>query len=162
MSVKGATVIGFHSLVSTSKVTQEDMVVIGRYQMRLYTCTIRHFGVGKVKKIYIPTSIQNYRHAVYYAMIIALIENNNFLMIPLALARIWISYAIIIWVYIYTYMYIFMPHMHICVCKLTTIGSDNGLSSCRRQANIWTNDEISLIGTLGTNFNKIVIKKQKF
>ena len=42
---------------------------------------------------------------------------------------------------------------HICVSKLAIIGSDNGLSPGRRQAIIWTNAEILLIGSLGTNFN---------
>ena len=37
---------------------------------------------------------------------------------------------------------------HICVGKLTIIGSDNGLSPERRQAIIWTNDGILLIGPL--------------
>ena len=45
---------------------------------------------------------------------------------------------------------------HICVNKLTTIGSDNGLSPGRRQAIIWTNDGILLIRTLGTNFSEIL------
>ena len=44
---------------------------------------------------------------------------------------------------------------HICVCKLTIIGSDNGLSPERRQAIIWTNAGILLIGSLGTNFSDI-------
>ena len=44
---------------------------------------------------------------------------------------------------------------HICVSKLSIIGSDNGLSPDRRQAIIWTNAGILLIGTLGTNFNEI-------
>ena len=35
---------------------------------------------------------------------------------------------------------------HICVSKLTIIGSDNGLSPGRRQAIIWTNVGILLIG----------------
>ena len=43
-------------------------------------------------------------------------------------------------------------------CKLTIIGSDNGLSPDRRQAIIWTNVEILLIGPLGTNFSEILIK----
>ena len=42
---------------------------------------------------------------------------------------------------------------HICVGKLTIIASDNGLSPGRRQAIIWTNAGILLIGPLGTNFN---------
>ena len=42
--------------------------------------------------------------------------------------------------------------MHICVGNLTIIGSDNGLSPGRRQAIIWTNAGILLIGPLGTNF----------
>ena len=45
---------------------------------------------------------------------------------------------------------------HICVSKLTTIGSDNGLSPGRRQAIIWTNAGILLIRTLGTNFSEIL------
>ena len=43
---------------------------------------------------------------------------------------------------------------HICVGKLSIIGSDNGLSPDRRQAIIWTNAGILLIGTLGTNSMK--------
>ena len=42
---------------------------------------------------------------------------------------------------------------HICVSKLTIIGSDNGLSPGRRQAIIWTNAGIMLIGSLGTNLS---------
>ena len=45
---------------------------------------------------------------------------------------------------------------HICVGKLTIIGSANGLSPGRRQAIIWTNAGILLIGTLGTNFSEIL------
>ena len=45
---------------------------------------------------------------------------------------------------------------HMCVSKLTTIGSDNGLSPGRRQAIIWTNDGILLIRTLGKNFSEIL------
>ena len=48
--------------------------------------------------------------------------------------------------------------MHICISKLTIIGSDNGLSPRRRQAIVWTNVEILLIGHLGANFSEIVIK----
>ena len=47
---------------------------------------------------------------------------------------------------------------HLCVSKQTIIGSDNGLSPSRRQAIIWTNAGILLIGTLGTNFSEILIK----
>ena len=46
----------------------------------------------------------------------------------------------------------------ICVSNLNTIGSDNGLSPGRRQAIIWTNEDIVLIGPLGTNFNEILIE----
>ena len=42
------------------------------------------------------------------------------------------------------------------VGKLTIIGSDNGLSPGRRQAIIWTNAEILLIRTLGTDFSEIL------
>ena len=51
---------------------------------------------------------------------------------------------------------------HICVGKLTIIGSDNGLSPRRRQAIIWTNSWILLIGPLGTNLSEILIKIQTF
>ena len=51
---------------------------------------------------------------------------------------------------------------HICVGKLIIIGSDNGLSPDRRQAIIWTNAGISLIGPLGTNFSEISIRIQTF
>ena len=51
---------------------------------------------------------------------------------------------------------------HICVVKMTIIGSDNGLSPGRRQAIIWTNAGILLIGPLGTNFIEILIGIQTF
>ena len=51
---------------------------------------------------------------------------------------------------------------HICVGKLTIIGSDNGSSPERRQAIIWTNAGILLIGPLGTNFSEILIEIQTF
>ena len=51
---------------------------------------------------------------------------------------------------------------HICVGNLTIIGSDNGLSPERRQAIIWTNAGILLIGPLGTNFGEILIQIQTF
>ena len=51
---------------------------------------------------------------------------------------------------------------HICVGKLTIIGSDNGLSPEQRQAIIWTNAGILLIGPLGTNFSEILIEIQTF
>ena len=47
---------------------------------------------------------------------------------------------------------------HICVGNLTIIGPDNGLSPGRRQAIIWTNAGILLIGPLGTNFCEISIE----
>ena len=47
---------------------------------------------------------------------------------------------------------------HIWVGKLTIIGSDNGLSPGRRQAIIWTNAGLLLIGPLGTNFSEILIE----
>ena len=51
---------------------------------------------------------------------------------------------------------------HICVSKLTIIGSDNGLSPRRRQAIIWTNAGILLIGPLGTKFSEILIEILRF
>ena len=51
---------------------------------------------------------------------------------------------------------------HICVSKLTIIGSYNGLSPDRRQAIIWTNAGLLLIGPLGTNFSEILIEIQHF
>ena len=51
---------------------------------------------------------------------------------------------------------------HICVSKLTIIGSDNGLSTSRRQAIIWTNAGILLIRTLATNFNEILSEINTF
>ena len=47
---------------------------------------------------------------------------------------------------------------HICDSKLTTIGSDNGLSPGQRQAIIWNNAGILLIEPLGTNFSEIYIE----
>ena len=51
---------------------------------------------------------------------------------------------------------------HIFVGNLTIIGSDKGLSPGRRQAIIWTNVGILLIGLLGTNFSEIQIEIRAF
>ena len=48
---------------------------------------------------------------------------------------------------------------HMCAGKLTNIDSDNGLSPERRQAIIWTNVGILLIGHLETNCSEFLIKK---
>ena len=57
--------------------------------------------------------------------------------------------------------------MHVCIeverriyasVTKSIIGSDNGLSSGRRQAIILNNDGILLIGPLGTNFSEILIE----
>ena len=47
---------------------------------------------------------------------------------------------------------------HKCDSKLTIIGSDNGLSPGRRQAFIYTNAGVLLIGPLGKNLSEIVIE----
>ena len=46
----------------------------------------------------------------------------------------------------------------ICIGNLTIISQDNGLSPRRRQAFIWTNAGILLIGPLGTKFSEILIE----
>ena len=51
---------------------------------------------------------------------------------------------------------------HLCVSKLTSIASDNGLSPGRRQAIIWTNAGILLIGPLETNFSEILSEIHTF
>ena len=51
---------------------------------------------------------------------------------------------------------------HTYVCKLTIIGSDNGLSPGRRQAIIWSNAAMLLIWTLGTNFSEFLSKIHAF
>ena len=51
---------------------------------------------------------------------------------------------------------------YICVNKLSIIGSDNALSPDRRQAIIWTNVGLLLIGPIGTNFIEILIEVLTF
>ena len=52
--------------------------------------------------------------------------------------------------------------MDICVSKRTLIGSYNGLSPSRRQAIIWTNAGILLIGPSGTIFSENLIEIHTF
>ena len=47
---------------------------------------------------------------------------------------------------------------HISVGKLISIGSDNDLLPGQRQAIIWNNAGIVLIGPLGTNFSEFLIE----
>ena len=51
---------------------------------------------------------------------------------------------------------------YICVSKVTIVGSDNGLWPGRRQAIIWINAGILLIGSLGTNFSEILFEINTF
>ena len=51
---------------------------------------------------------------------------------------------------------------HISISKINITGSDNGLSPGRRQAIVWTNAGILLIGPLGTNFSEILIEIYTF
>ena len=51
---------------------------------------------------------------------------------------------------------------HLCVSKLAIIGSVNGLSPHRRQAIIWTNAGILLIGPLETKFSRLLIEIHTF
>ena len=51
---------------------------------------------------------------------------------------------------------------HGCVSKLTTVGSDNGLSPGRRQAIIWTNAGVLLMVPLRTKFSEILIEIHTF
>ena len=51
---------------------------------------------------------------------------------------------------------------HICVGNLTIVGSDNALVPVRRQAIIWTNAGIVLIGPLGTNLIEMLIEIHTF
>ena len=62
-----------------------------------------------------------------------------------------------------THIYIYIYDICVCVfSKLTIIGSDNGLSHGRRQAIIWNNAGILLIGPIGTNFGEILNEIETF
>ena len=58
--------------------------------------------------------------------------------------------------------YLFHWVTHICVTKLTIIGADISLLPGWRQAIIWTNVGILLIGPLGANFSEIFIENYTF
>ena len=51
---------------------------------------------------------------------------------------------------------------HICASNPTRINSDNGLSPGRRQAIIWINTAVLLIGPLATNISEILIEIHTF
>ena len=80
----------------------------------------------------------------------------------------YISYQAFSWFWVIQLIHIYgivLGHLthwgrvtHICVGELTIIGSDNGLSPGRRQAIIWTNAGLLLIGPIETNFSEILIE----
>ena len=99
--------------------------------------------------------------------------NGNFTQISdngLALTRcqaiVWTNYGPVYWcIYVslgFDELTLWGRVTHMCIGNLTIIGSDNGLSPCRRQAIVWTNAGILLIGPLGTNFSEILIGIQTF
>ena len=86
-----------------------------------------------------------------------------------------LSYVLILWVSLTYINHVISPKWkttpllthwsrvtHICVSKLTIIDSDNGLSPSRRQAIIWTNAGILLIGPQETNLSEILIEIYTF
>ena len=76
------------------------------------------------------------------------------------------SKTVVIWWAVLPLMALCLTHWgrvtHICVGNLTIIGPDDGLSPGRRQAIIWTNAGILLIGPWGTNFSEILFGIQTF
>ena len=54
-----------------------------------------------------------------------------------------------------------VPHIKASV-NWVSIGSGNGLMPVQHQAIIWTNADLLLIGSLGTNFSEILMKIQNF
>ena len=60
--------------------------------------------------------------------------------------------------YAFSYSCIDLPRVQYASMKWARNGSDNGLSPGWRQAIIWTNAGILLIGPLGTNFSEILIE----
>ena len=78
------------------------------------------------------------------------------------------GWTIVQWNYqwCFIFWYAMLTHcgrvMHICVSELTIIGSDNGLSPGQRQAIIWTNAGILLIGPSEISFSEIWIEIQIF
>ena len=70
----------------------------------------------------------------------------------------WASVCLSKSAFVVTYLTHWDRVTHICVSKLTSVGSDNGLSPSRRQVIILTNTGILLIGPLGTNFSETLIE----
>ena len=89
------------------------------------------------------------------------VQRNTFYLLDEAGRRIcnWITRKWTLWTL--TLLTYCDPITLICVSKLAIIDSGNGLSPRRRQAINWTNSGISLIGSLGTNFSKILIGHQR-
>ena len=113
------------------------------------------------------TCISNCIHVKKWCVIthICLNFNGGLVKPPLKFGHGWvITHYAIPWCYLL--MHVLITHWgrvtHICVGKLTNIGSDNGLSPGRRQAIIWTNAGILLIGPLWTNFSEISIESITF
>ena len=80
-----------------------------------------------------------------------------------------ISWMLMAWLLVspdHRWYWLYLTHWgwvtHICISKSSIIGSDNGLSPGRRQAIIWTNVGILLIGLLRTNLSEILIKIHTF
>ena len=109
-------------------------------------------------------------HTIKYKMAWGVLEKIGRAIMNLNFAKFLLptTYFIVVWSFYYFVLqwYCRLTHWgrvtHICVGKLTIIGSHNDLSPERRQAIIWTNAEILLIGPLGTNFNGTIVEIQTF
>ena len=110
------------------------------------TTGLGHFKleISKLVDIYVTTIRR------YYALFLLRNESQHYFVEMLGLVNCHVSHFTVIthWGRV----------THICVSKLNVIGSDNGLSPGRRQAIIWTNTGILLIGAVGTNVSEILIR----
>ena len=107
-----------------------------------------HFAQGKMSQLI------KAKWSIYASIQFAMISSGT------GLSPVWCQ--VIIWISADLSLTHWGRVTHICVDNLTIIGPDNGLSPGRRQAIIWTNDGILLIGPWGTNFSELLIGIQIF
>ena len=130
--------------------------VYGRWKFFLWhPASINQFVLNHIKMIIYFEKC--YISAVVHQAVIQIMSPNRHQAIADCYWRYW-------FVHYDTQLWHFSHHSthwgwvtHICICNLTPIGSDNGLTPGRCQAIILTNAGILLIGPLGTNFSEILI-----
>ena len=165
MSLLSQYRLQFHDKLDRAITTLDCILLLCEYQWSKQVIILYLLQVNRCDMCKISSWLNQNLSKMNFHEISILSSYTNIEMDPSSLVCTMCWYLVLVVLVIYTWESLStitsLTHWgrvtHICVSDLTIIGSDNGLSPGRRQAIIWTNAGILLIGPSGTNLSEILI-----